>query len=142
MVRSSFCTRGATFLGCYTEGMPKAVLLVDHGSRRASAHQQFIELGERLQTHLTRSGVPMIVEIAHMEIAEPSIAQGLGRCVERGASDVTVLPCFLSRGRHVVEDIPALVREAVVEHPTLEWRIAPPLVELDGFVPLLASGLS
>lgn len=121
--------------------MQRAVLLVDHGSRRASAHEQFIELGEQLRAHLESSHVPILVEIAHMEIAEPSIAQGISRCVERGAQLVTILPCFLSRGRHVVEDIPALVRAAVSEHPTLEWRLAPPLVEFEGFVPLLASAL-
>ena len=41
-----------------------------------------------------------IVELAHMEIAEPSIEVAFGRCVEQGATLVAVSPFFLSPGRH------------------------------------------
>ena len=36
-----------------------------------------------------------IVEPAHMELAEPSIATAFARCVERGATTVVVFPYFL-----------------------------------------------
>ena len=45
------------------------------------------------------SGRP-IVELAHMEIAEPSIEVAFKRCVEQGATLVAVSPFFLSPGRH------------------------------------------
>jgi hypothetical protein len=38
-----------------------------------------------------------IVEVAHMEIAEPTIEQAMRNCVQRGASKVIVAPYFLSR---------------------------------------------
>ena len=38
-----------------------------------------------------------LVELAHMEIAEPSIDVAFARCVERGATLVAVSPFFLSR---------------------------------------------
>ena len=41
-----------------------------------------------------------IVELAHMEISEPSIEVAFGRCVEQGATLVAVSPFFLSPGRH------------------------------------------
>lgn len=42
-----------------------------------------------------------LVEVAHMELAEPTIEQAVARCVAAGASRVIVAPYFLSRGRHV-----------------------------------------
>jgi len=40
-----------------------------------------------------------IVQLAHMEIAEPSIDEAFARCVEQGATLVAVSPFFLSPGR-------------------------------------------
>ena len=40
-----------------------------------------------------------LVEIAHMEIARPSIAEAVANCVAGGATDVIIAPYFLSRCR-------------------------------------------
>ena len=47
-----------------------------------------------------------IIEPAHMELAEPSIATAFGRCVRRGARRVVIHPYFLLPGRHWSQDIP------------------------------------
>jgi len=120
------------------DGKMKAVLLIDHGSKRPQAHTQLMELAERLQSRLAGDDAPL-VRIAHMEIAEPSIQQGVEECVRSGATELTAIPCLLSRGRHVSEDIPRLLEEAAAAHPELRVAMAPPLVELDGFIELLAS---
>jgi sirohydrochlorin ferrochelatase len=53
------------------------------------------------------------VQKAHMEIARPSILDAVRVCVqEYGAQDIVVAPYFLSKGRHIQEDIPYLVKEA------------------------------
>ncbi len=67
-----------------------------------------------------------IVEPAHMELAEPSIATAFDRCVERGAERVIVFPYFLSPGRHWTHDIPALVAQAAQKHPAVEWLVTAP----------------
>ncbi len=64
------------------------------------------------------------VEIAHMELAEPTIAQGFAACVEAGASDVTVCPYMLAPGRHASEDIPRLVAEAAARYAEVDWRVS------------------
>lgn len=81
---------------------------------------EFGELYERLTGRA-------IVEVAHMEIAPPTIADAIGRCVSRGATRVVVAPYFLSRGRHIQEDIPALVKEAQQQHPGVACSIAEPI---------------
>ena len=68
-----------------------------------------------------------IVEPAHMELAEPSIATALGRCVQQGAEWVILFPYFLGPGRHSTEDIPRLAAEAAAQYPGLRYRVTSPL---------------
>ncbi|PNW83959.1 hypothetical protein CHLRE_04g214100v5 [Chlamydomonas reinhardtii] len=110
------------------------VVIVDHGSRKRASNDMLHEFGA-LYGQLTGHD---LVEVAHMEIAEPTIAQAVGRCAERGASTVVIAPYFLSRGRHIQEDIPALVREAQAEHPGLKCIIADPI----GIDPLMVQLIS
>ncbi len=103
--------------------MKRAILLVDHGSRRAEANAQLDAVADRV-----RSRVPdTIVEIAHLEVTEPSIAQGIAACVEKGATRIVVHPFFLAPGRHTSEDIPAQVERAARSHPKVQIRISEPL---------------
>ena len=69
-----------------------------------------------------------------MEIAKPSIADALHKCVQAGATQVIIAPYFLSRGRHIQEDIPALVKAAQEQHSGLECIVAEPI----GLDPLMA----
>lgn len=68
-----------------------------------------------------------IVELAHMEIAEPDIEHAFGKCVEQGATTVAVSPFFLSPGRHWQEDIPTLAAEAAAKHPGIAHFVAAPI---------------
>ena len=102
--------------------VPTAVIIVDHGSRRAESNAMLLEVTERFVADCRYE----IVEPAHMELAEPSIATAFDRCVQRGAKRVIVFPYFLSPGRHWTEDIPALVAQAAHKHPSVEWLVTAP----------------
>lgn len=115
--------------------MREAILLIDHGSRRQAAHDQLLELAGRVQG---ASPDGTIVEIAHMEVAEPSIAAGFHKCCELGAERIVAIPCLLSRGKHVAEDIPLLLQEAA-NGAGVPYVLAAPLVEQEGFIDLLIS---
>lgn len=71
--------------------------------------------------HLVSDGV--IVRYAHMELAEPSIAQGFTNCVEAGADEVIAFPYMLSPGKHATRDIPRLVAEAAAAHEGVQYRV-------------------
>ena len=68
-----------------------------------------------------------IVEPAHMELAEPSIATAFDRCVERGAKRVIVFPYFLSPGVHVREDLIEARDKLRGEFPHVAFDLAEPL---------------
>jgi sirohydrochlorin ferrochelatase len=102
----------------------RALLLIDHGSRRAAANRR---LGEVAASLAARLGSEVHVEAAHLEIAEPSIAEGFAACVRAGAREVVAVPYFLSPGRHADEDVPREVAAAAEAHPDVRYRVAPPL---------------
>lgn len=100
-----------------------AIVIVDHGSKRAASN----EMLERFVEAFIEENDYAIVEPAHMELAEPSIATAFGRCVERGAKRVVVCPYFLSPGKHWHQDIPALTRSAAQNHPGVEYVVTAPI---------------
>jgi len=101
----------------------KYLLLVAHGSRREESNTEIADLARRLAAvagdHFDG------VRHAYLELAEPSIPAGIDACVEAGADEVVILPYFLAAGRHVQEDIPALVSDKQAEYPDRQLRIAP-----------------
>lgn len=105
--------------------MQIGVIIVDHGSRREESNQMLEELarlfGERFAAKYS------IVEPAHMELAEPSIATAYGRCVERGAQRIVVCPFFLGPGKHWTHDIPRLTAEAARQFPQARFHVSPVL---------------
>jgi sirohydrochlorin ferrochelatase len=99
------------------------LLLVAHGSRREASNEEVRTLAAALAP-LARGRFDA-VECAFLEIAEPSIPDGIEAAVGAGAREVVVLPYFLSAGRHVAEDIPREVEVKQVEHPQVRIRVAP-----------------
>ena len=98
----------------------KAILLIDHGSRRDAANEMMDCMANLVQA---MAGPHVVVRFAHMELAEPSIEAGVRQCVEAGASELIVFPYMLSPGRHATSDIPDLVAEAARAFPEVRWRV-------------------
>lgn len=104
-------------------GEKDAIIIVDHGSRRKESN---LMLNEFVNMFREKTGYE-IVEPAHMELAEPSIRDSFGRCIQQGANRVIVSPFFLFPGRHWHQDIPSLTAEAAKEHPGVSYMVTAPL---------------
>ncbi len=98
------------------------LLLVDHGSRQAAANAQLAALAALV----ARERPQDLVGVAHLEISEPSIAEGVASLARRGATEIQVLSCFLVDGRHSLEDVPRLCAEAALA-AGIPVRISPAL---------------
>jgi sirohydrochlorin ferrochelatase len=105
--------------------------LIDHGSRRAEANALLDEVVRLVKQRL---GPDAIVEPAHMEIAEPTVAEGFARCVGQGATIVVAHPFMLAAGRHVSEDLPKLVAEAAKAHEGIAFVMVEPLGSHPGVI--------
>ncbi|MFN8008660.1 MAG: CbiX/SirB N-terminal domain-containing protein [Terriglobia bacterium] len=101
----------------------KAILIVDHGSKRPEANDLLAAVAEMVQG---LSGWE-IVRYAHMELAEPTIQQAFEACVGAGASEVVVHPYFLSPGEHSKQDIPRMVAEVASRFPGVNFVVTEPL---------------
>ena len=101
----------------------KHLLVVAHGSRRVESNEEVRALTRSLAAH-AGNGFDRI-ECAFLELAEPSIPDGLRAAIADGASEIVVVPYFLSAGRHVVTDIPAEVEQVIAEAGSVAITIAP-----------------
>ncbi len=99
------------------------IILVDHGSKRPEANAMLDEVAR----HFEEATGAKIVEPAHMELAEPTIAEAFARCVDRGARQVVIHPYFLSPGRHSTTDIPRMAAEAAAGFPDIAYTVTEPL---------------
>lgn len=97
------------------------LLLIAHGSRREQSNNEIKSMVQRLAVHPNNAFD--VTRHAFLEMATPSIPQVIDACVKEGASDITVLPYFLSAGNHVVRDIPALIDNKRCEYPQLNLEV-------------------
>ena len=103
--------------------MPTAILIVDHGSRRQEANDMLSGVGDIVK----KQRPDLIVNIAHMELSEPTIAQGVQKCIDDGATEIIVHPYMLSPGRHATSDIPRMADAAAAPYPNVSVRVTGPL---------------
>jgi sirohydrochlorin ferrochelatase len=101
----------------------RAALLIAHGSRRAAANDDL----HKLTAQVVERGEFDVVEPAFLELAEPDIPAAAAKCVARGATEVRMLPYFLSMGVHVAEDLEEHRAAFVEKSPGVTFRVLPPL---------------
>lgn len=116
----------------------RALLIVSHGSRRQQSNDEVNQVCEGLRGYL--DGSFEVIHSAFLEIASPSIPEGIKQCIDEGSSSVTVLPYFLAAGRHVAEDIPSIVGAARKEYSGILFSITNHIGAFEG-MPLLISSV-
>ena len=100
-----------------------ALLLIAHGSRRVEANADL----EHVAAAVRDRGRYPVVQVSFLELAEPDIDAGAALCVETGATDVILLPYFLSPGKHVAEDLAAARDRLAARFPGVRFALAEPL---------------
>ena len=100
-----------------------ALLLIAHGSRRTEANADL----EHVAAALRDRGRYPAVQVSYLELADPGIEAGGALCAEAGATDVILLPYFLSPGKHVTEDLTAARAKLSERFPGVRFVLADPL---------------
>lgn len=113
----------------------KHLLLVAHGSRRQASNDEVRALTQRLSKQT--GDLFDSVDCGFLELAEPSIPDGIQQGIDLGADEVVVLPYFLSAGTHVAHDIPQLIAQRQQANPNVTIRLASYIGAADGMMGLL-----
>ena len=98
-----------------------ALLLIDHGSKLKEANDMLVHVA-----NLTKKMQPsLIVQWAHMELANPTMGEGIKACIEKGAQTIIAQPYMLSPGRHATQDIPNSLKTIMQTYPKIRLEIQP-----------------
>lgn len=89
----------------FDSGDETGILVVGHGSREPGSNPPLLGLCREVE--LTLRGTP--VQPCYLELAHPTIDEGLTALFRRGVTRTIVVPLLLTAGRHVRHDIPSLV---------------------------------
>ncbi|WP_203247748.1 sirohydrochlorin chelatase [Sporosarcina beigongshangi] len=95
----------------------QAVLYVGHGSRIQAGVEEALQFIENCQVLID---VP-IQEICFLELASPSVDEGITKCVERGATKIAIVPILLLTAHHANEDIPFEIEVGQIMYPDVEF---------------------
>lgn len=86
--------------------MTKGILVVAHGSRLLEANKEFQGLVEILRKSTARD-----VRGANLTLAEPGIGETVEGMYKDGYREITLIPYFLSNGKHVSFHIPTIIKK-------------------------------
>ncbi|GGE71157.1 sirohydrochlorin chelatase [Priestia taiwanensis] len=112
----------------------EAVLFVCHGSRVKKACEQAKSF---VETSIASMGHVPIKEICFLELAEPSIEQGVAACVRQGATSIAVVPVLLLTAVHAKKDIPEELHHVWRKYQQITMTYGRPFGVHETIIPIL-----
>jgi sirohydrochlorin cobaltochelatase len=102
---------------------PTGLLLIGHGTRHAAGQGEF-----RAAAELVRRRLPeMPVELAFLELCEPTVDAAVARLADAGVERIVAVPVLLLAAAHAREDIPQQLAAAGARFPHVTLKQAPHL---------------
>jgi len=92
-----------------------ALLIMAHGSPRPEANEDICKVAGLLRKE---KGHPIVV-VGFLDCNDPDIAAAIDGCADAGATTITAVPYFLHSGRHLLFDVPAILKEGALRHPSV-----------------------
>jgi sirohydrochlorin ferrochelatase len=114
----------------------KALIIVAHGSRKTSSNEEVKALGEKVKSLQDKRYA--FVMTSFLEFATPSLEESMLSSIDKGASEIVILPYFLASGNHVTRDIPEVVQKIQASHPQVKITLKEHLGSSSGMVRLLS----
>ena len=103
----------------------KAAILFGHGARDSRWREPFDQL-----IQLWRDQQPQtLVELAFLEMMQPSLEATVESLVQKGAKDIVVIPVFFGQGGHLRNDFPVLLDQCRQRFPAIQLSATPAVGE-------------
>jgi sirohydrochlorin cobaltochelatase len=99
----------------------KAIILFGHGARDARWREPF----DRLATLWRAQHADTPVELAFLEMMQPSLEEAVSTLASSGATQITIVPVFFGQGGHLRNDFPVLLNACREQFPQLTLSATP-----------------
>lgn len=116
----------------------KASILLAHGSSDPNWLAPFDQLVLQIRDQLHQERV----ELAYMELADPSLEHSIRQLADQGYRHIDVLPLFFAAGRHLRKDVPAMLDELQQQLASSGKQLTLELHQPIGLEPEMASAIS
>lgn len=93
----------------------KAIILFGHGARDSRWREPF----DRLAGLWREQHASTPVELAFLEMMQPSLEEAVGALSSQGATQITVVPVFFGQGGHLRNDFPVLLEDCQKKFPAV-----------------------
>ena len=103
----------------------KAIILFGHGARDSRWREPFDRLAALWRDQ--HPGTP--VELAFLEMMQPSLEEAVAGLSAKGATDLVVVPVFFGQGGHLRNDFPVLLEECRGKFPDIRLSATPAVGE-------------
>ena len=103
-----------------------ALILFAHGSRDPKWAEPF----KAIQSLIRAQAPDVPVELAFLELMQPGIQECLTLLAKEDVKRISVVPVFLAAGRHLRDDLPALIAPIQQQFPDLVINVSAPIGDL------------
>lgn len=100
-----------------------ALIVFAHGSNIPEANEGVRAVTSQVSA---RSSFDL-TETAFLDCVQPDLTEAVRSLVCRGATDITVVPFFLTVGIHLKRDLPGIVERLRIIHPGVRISVTAPL---------------
>ena len=103
----------------------KAIILFGHGARDSRWREPFDRLADLWRQQHTETPV----ELAFLEMMQPSLEDAVANFSTQGATQITIVPVFFGQGGHLRNDFPLLLEACREKFPALTLSATPAVGE-------------
>ena len=103
----------------------KAIILFGHGARDSRWREPF----DRLAALWRAQHVDIPVELAFLEMMQPSLEEAVASLAGNGATQIIIVPVFFGQGGHLRNDFPVLLEGCRGKFPNTTLSATPAVGE-------------
>ena len=103
----------------------KSLILFGHGARDSRWREPF----DRLASLWKAQHPNVLVELAFLELMQPSLEDAIASQVTAGSTEIVVVPVFFGQGGHLRNDFPVLLKACQEKFPEITLSATPAVGE-------------
>ena len=115
-----------------------ALVLFAHGSRDPAWAAPF----RAVQAKTAAARADLEVELAFLEIMQPTLPDAVDALVARGHESIAIAPLFMAQGAHLKRDLARIVDDLRSRHPKVALDVLPAAGEVEAVLDAMGAWLA